>query len=191
MALFRTTSAVKSKKRDRNESLASYSDAHRHKRKHRGAWYEEERGLKAIKIERSPRKVQKPRGPFQRNFDSGVWLGSDESLDTDGAEYNREEADQKAFRVMEMGGSVDEEEGELAQEADNELESEPQEDDAHAVLYHKAMQTTEDPEHFEGPIFPYWQKQPDNLKGYHTWQQIAQRKVSECVESGDEAVDLS
>ncbi|KAL2037868.1 hypothetical protein N7G274_009343 [Stereocaulon virgatum] len=169
-------SSVTSRKRDRDECLASSSDAplfssddllaassdlyideHRDKRLHRGTWYDEERGLKIIKVERSPRKMSKPRGPFQRSFDSGIWLGSDESMGSEEpeAEADRDVAVRKALRVMEMGGSIDDDEelhpGELNHDS-NQLS----EDEGHATLVHKAMQTTKDPENVYGPVFPYW-----------------------------------
>ena len=165
-----------SRKRDRDEWLASSSDAplfssddllasssdlyideHRHKRLHRGTWYGEERGLKIIKVERSPRKMPKPRGPFQRSFDSGIWLGSDESMESEeaGAEADRDVAVRKALRVMEMGGSIDDDE-ELHPGEHNHDSNQLSEDDGHAALLHKAMQTTEDPDNVYGPLFPYW-----------------------------------
>lgn len=35
------------------------------------------------------------------------------------------------------------------------------------------------------------QKQPENLKEHHAWQEAALKKVMACVESGGEVVDLS
>lgn len=53
------------------------------------------------------------------------------------------------------------------------------------------MQAVEDPGDFEGPIFPYWRRQPENLKEHHTLQKAALRKVMNCVERGEEGLDLS
>jgi len=87
------------KKRERDECLPSSSDAplfssddlpassaenytrHRHKRQHRRAWYEEEDKCVEHVIRRSPVKTPRAKGPFTRNYDSGIWLGSDESAD--------------------------------------------------------------------------------------------------------------
>lgn len=72
------------------------------------------------------------------------------------AEANRDEAVRKALRVMVVGGSIDGEDGELAYEAGAGQENQSDDDDGYVALVHKAMQTTEDPDSFDGPVFPYW-----------------------------------
>ena len=61
------------------------------------------------------------------------------------------------------------------------------------TLFEKAMRTTEDPGNFEGPVFPYWGKQPEpgHISVLHARQIRAQAKVMACVEAGDEDIDLS
>ena len=99
---------------------------------------------------------------------------------------------------MESGGSINGDE-EVWHEDERELDLE---DKVHEstqtlkkrlpqALVNKALQTTEDPGGFEGPVFPYWQKQPGQLMGFHLVQEQAQRKVELCVEQGGQTVDLS
>ena len=206
-----TTSTV-NKKRDRDEYLASSSDTPlfssddllassienydgpRFKRQHRRAWYETDASSNRVTSPSSPKP--RMRGPFRRAQDSGVWLGSDDSTDTE--ENDRQDAVRRALRVMESGGSIDGDE-DLWHEDERELDlpDEVQEDTQtleeklQRALVNRALRITEDPGGFEGPVFPYWQKQPVLLMGYHLVQKQAQEKVISCVENGGEAVDLS
>ena len=197
------------KKRDRDEYLASSSDAPlfssddlpassaenyygpRVKRQHRRAWYETEESLKAPSATEKPRM----RGPFKRTQDSGVWLGSDESTEAEDNDWH--DAIQRTLRVLGSGGSIDGDEklwhedeieldGDKAHERSQTLEEKLQQ-----ALVNRALQMTEDPGGFEGPVFPYWQKQPGHLMGFHLVQEQAQKKVALCVEQGGEVVDLS
>lgn len=201
------------KKRDRDEDLASSSDTPlfssddlpassaenyygpRVKRQHRRPWYERDESRDSAPVPSST-KTPRMRGPFKRTHDSGVWLGSDES--TENEDNDRQDAVRRTLRVMESGGSIDGDE-ELWHESERELDLEDKvhesthtlEEKFQQALVKKALQTTEDPGGFEGPIFPYWQKQPGHLMGFHLVQEQAQKKVALCVEQGGEAVDLS
>lgn len=201
------------KKRDRDEYLASSSDAPlfssddlpassaenyygpRVKRQHRRPWYETDESLNSVVV---PSSTKKPRmrGPFKRTQDSGVWLGSDES--TESEDNDRQDAVRRTLRVMESGRSINGDEelwyadereldlGDKVHESTQTLEEKLQQ-----ALVNKALQVIEDPGDFEGPVFPYWQKQPGQLMGFHSVQEQAQKKVALCVEQGGETVDLS
>lgn len=201
------------KKRNRDEYLASSSDAPlfssddlpassaenynepRVKRQHRRPWYEIDKGWNSGSAHSS---VKKPRmrGPFRRTHDSGVWLASDES--TENEEFDRQDAVRRALKVMESGGSIDCDD-ELWHEDESGLDlgdkvhenTQTLEEKLQQALVNKALQITEDPGGFEGPVFPYWQKQPGHLLGFHSIQEQAQKKVALCVEEGAEVVDLS
>lgn len=210
------TSTV-NKKRDRDEYLASSSDAPlfssddlpassaenyygpRIKRQHRRPWYETEESLNSVTASSATEKphMAKPRmrGPFKRTQDSAVWLGSDESTETEDNDWH--DAVQRTLRVMGSGGSIDGDEelwdeegmeldGDKAHESSTTLEEKLQQ-----ALVNRALQMTEDPGGFEGPVYPYWQKQPGHLMGFHLVQEQAQKKVALCVEQGGEVVDLS
>lgn len=210
-ALPSSVASTVNKKRERDEYLASSSDAPlfssddlpassaenydgpRVKRQHQRRWYETGESLQGLTV---PPSTKKPsmRGPFKRTNDSGVWLGSDESTET---EDDWNDAVRRTLRVMESGGSIDDEEdlwhedeteldGEKAHESSQTLEEKLQQ-----ALVKRALQLTEDPGGFEGPVFPYWQKQPGHLMGFHLVQEQAQKKVALCVEQGGEVVDLS
>lgn len=195
------------KKRDRNETLASssdpplfssddilastsenYLDDHRNKRHHRRNWYEQE-GVIPYKA-KDPSTRSRLRGPFSRKYDSGVWLNSDESTES---EQDRRDAVHQALNILGDDGSVGGKNGYLALESESISGAATPEEDQKMILYHKALQTTEDPGDFEGPIFPYWGEQPDadRLQMFHTSQRHALNRVMECVESGKEVVDLS
>ena len=211
------TASSLSKKRDRDEYLASSSDAPlfssddlpassaenydvpRVKRQYHRLWYQHELGESRNRVTLTePPSTKKPRmrGPFKRTHDSGVWLASDES--TDNEDNDRQDAVRRALRVMENGGSIDGDE-ELWLEGENELDLGDEvhenvqtlEEKLQRALVYKALRITEDPGGFEGPVFPYWQKQPANLMSFHINQVQAQRKVALCVEQGAEIVDLS
>ena len=211
------TASSLSKKRDRDEYLASSSDAPlfssddlpassaetydgpRVKRQHQRLWYQhelEEPRKRVALTEPSSTKKPRMRGPFKRTHDSGVWLGSDES--TDNEDNDRHDAVRRALRVMENGGSIDGDE-ELWVEGENELDlgdevhagTQTLEEKLQQALVNKALRTTEDPGGFEGPVFPYWQKQPANLISFHINQVRAQKNVALCVEQGAEIIDLS
>ena len=200
------------KKRDRDEYLASSSDAPlfssddlpassaenyygpRVKRQHRRPWYETEESLNSVTA-RSATEKPRMRGPFKRTHDSGVWLGSDESTETEENDWH--DAVQRTLRVVGSGGSIDGDE-ELWHEDEIELDgdrahesSQTLEEKLQQALVKRALQMTEDPGGFEGPVFPYWQKQPGHLMGFHLVQEQAQKKVALCVEQGGEVVDLS
>ena len=201
------------KKRNRDEYLASSSDAPlfssddlpassaenynepRVKRQHRRPWFGTDEGCSSVSAHSS---MKKPcmRGPFRRTYDSGVWLGSDESIENE--ELDRQDAVRRALRVMENGGSIDSDD-ELWREDESGLDLgdkvheniQTLEEKLQQALVNKALQITEDPGGFEGPVFPYWQKQPDHLMGFHLIQEQAHKKVALCVEEGAEVVDLS
>ena len=147
-----------------------------------------------------PSSAKKPRmrGPFKRTYDSGVWLGSDES--TENEDVDRQDAVRRALKVMESGASIDDDnDEELWHEDEKELDLEKKvyasnqtlEEKLQQALVNKALRITEDPGGFEGPVFPYWQKQPGHLMGFHLVQEQAQKKVALCVEQGEEVIDLS
>lgn len=202
------------KKRDRDEYLASSSDAPffssddlpassadnyygpRLKRQHRRPWYDEpDESWNSVTVS-SLHKKPRMRGPFKRTDDSGVWLDSDES--TESEDNDRQDAVRRALRVMESGGSIDGDEdiwhkGGKEPDLEDKIHESTQtlEEKLQQALVNKALQIIEDPGGFEGPVFPYWQKQPGHLTGFHLVQEQAQKVVALCVEQGGEAVDLS
>lgn len=206
------TSTV-NKKRDRDEYSANSSDVPlfssddlpassaenydgpRVKRQHRRPWYEPDESWNSVTVPSSG-KTPRMRGPFKRTHDSGVWLGSDES--TENEDNDRQDAVRAALRVMESGGSIEGDE-ELWNEDERELDlgdkvhesTQTLEEKLQQALVNKALQMGEDPGGFEGPVFPYWQKQPGHLMSFHLIQEQAQKKVALCVEQGGETVDLS
>ena len=201
------------KKRNHEEYLASSSDGPlfssddlpassaenyiepRVKRQHQRPWYEIDEGWNGCPIHSSMKKPRMKK-PFQRNYDSAVWLGSDES--TENQDIDRQDAIRKALKVMELGGSIDGDD-ELWHEDEEGLDlgdsihenTRTLEEKLQQALVQRALQLTEDPGGFEGPVFPYWQRQPNYLSGFHLVQEEAQKKVASCVEEGGEVVDLS
>ena len=179
---------------------------HRNKRQHRRAWYEEEDSVKRVCL-RDGERIPRRKGPFQRNFDSGVWLGSDESLPSDEPDpaqvsqgtpvRRRPSLDQdEQDEEYEKQNEHDEHEEQLRDIEDEELEqclqwkSDPEEVQP-ITLESKAMETIVDPGVHAGPVFPYWQPQPTNLHRFHELQMRAAKRVAVCVEQGGEGVDLA
>ena len=165
------------------------------KRQRKGAWYETEEAseLHGKKNRRHPGlpRAACQRRPF-RKFDSGVYMGSDES--TVSELYEPSSAHEAAHIITKSTGT---DEGWNSEVEDLEHESfglrKPvmsgtlSEDQ----LFDKAKQTVDDPGDVEGPVFPYWQEQPVNLSQFRINQKLAQDKVFACVERGEEVVDLS
>jgi len=205
-----------SRKRDRDELIASSSDAplfssddlpsssadnyleKRRKRQHQRSWFEEDdlsniaspsvstrAQYSSDTVLRSP--IKRDRGPFTRAFDSGVWMGSDE---TTGDVYCDETTGLNLEEIEESEIAEDEEGSDDIIDGATFLARTP-EKQWRTDLITKAMQTIEDPGDFEGPVFPYWQKQPENLEAFHILQKAAQVLVSKCVDQGEEELDLS
>ncbi len=160
---------------------------HRHKRQQRRAWYEDEERISYV-VKRSPTKAPRARGPFTRKYDSAVWLGSDE--DTENEEEPPADLIPKIFREKENGGK-DDGKDEAVPGACSAGKTLIGAEAKQAGLLAKAMQNVEDPAETQGPIFPYWQTQPKNLKEFHLFQDAAAKKVLGCVEAGEEVLDLS
>ena len=79
---------------------------------------------------------------------------------------------------------------------DSDFEEEPDglEDDEKILpeeLRDLALRTTDDPQIFTGPVYPYWDDQPVDTKAFWRIQQAAHKEVNRCVDAGAEAVDLS
>lgn len=165
----------------------------RRKRQYKGSCYrvEEEDANCVKKTRRSPRSrgTRHQRRPF-RKFDSGVYMGSDESLPSELSDPLSEPGtcDTTTFSGVEAAvdnvETPESEHGQTQGLADSDAHNED-------PLIDKATQTTEDPGDFAGPVFPYWQQQPERIRHFHIAQRIAQEKVLECVERGEEVVDLS
>lgn len=51
--------------------------------------------------------------------------------------------------------------------------------------------TSEDPENFDGPVFPYWDVQPVSTEAFWRTQRAAIKEISICVDHGIETVDLA
>ena len=155
----------------------------RQKRQHPGPWY----GKQHVTVmKRRQPGIQRPRRKEPlRKVDSGVYLGSDEST---GSELLAEhEAAHDDLQLMGVHGMNDAY-GAMSEQEDEKsgIFTEPK----LASLVDKAMQTVDDPGDFGGPVFPYWQKQPESLHNFHMFQQHAYEKVLGAVEHGEEVVDL-
>lgn len=135
-------------------------------------------------------------GPFKRAHDCNARAGSDEP--TENEDIDRQDAVRRALRVMEIGGSIDgddepwhEDEKRLGLNDEVHERTQTLEEKLQQALINRALQLTEDPGGFEGPVFPYWQKQPAVWWDFHVAQEKAQKKVVLCVEEGSEVADLS
>ena len=53
------------------------------------------------------------------------------------------------------------------------------------------MEYFEDPGLRNGPIFPYWKDQPEDLEAFHEIQERACQKVKQVVDEEGDSVDLS
>ena len=190
-----------SRKRDRNDFLSSdgplfssddlpssSADNYlqpRSKRQYQRSWFESEDPAKleeeSFRYSSEP-KLPRSHRPLTRGFDSGIWLGSDET----NAEVSDLTDDNPKF--VEQSTPSDLESGDMNGGIPfQELSIERQ----HDILLWKVMQHTHDPGDTEGPVFPYWQNQPEDLTSFHATQAIACERIANCVETGEEHLDLS
>ena len=205
----------RSKKRDRDEHLASSSDAplfssddlpsssadnyleQRRKRQYQRTWFEPEHSnhtstflkpsLTNFDKPSSSATTHRTRGPFKRAYDSGVWLGSDETQEDEDADLD--EIIKWDAEVIERHGLFGDEASDFADEPNGSRRL--SQDDFYAILVESAMHNIEDPGNVEGLVFPYWQKQPEDLRLFHLLQREAQKRVLDCVDTGGEDLDLS
>lgn len=158
------------------------------KRQHVGTWYDDhhDHGMTSSTSLSSKRKPRE-RGPFRRNFDSGIYLGSDDTVEL------------PQDHESDSGGLIG-----IIPESSNLYELrrtdgvvvgrvESMSETGNDVLFNLAMETADgrDPMINEGHIFPYWQKQPEDLDMFHEVEAIAAGHIATCVEEGLETLDLS
>lgn len=158
---------------------------HRRKRQYKRAWFENEDS----NCEVTEPLGRRSRGPFRRNFDSGIHMPSEDSTDVEPCE--------KSVDVgSDLGSQDDETIGQADSDPDGSLESVSTSSDRSILQEErvkKAMRVfdSEDPMDFQGPVFPYWQPQPKDLDQFHRVQSYASRIIQRCIEEGGETVDLS
>lgn len=58
-------------------------------------------------------------------------------------------------------------------------------------LHDLALRTFEEPDRFEGPVFPYWEDQPANAKYFWHVQKDAAQYVGKCIDEEKDTIDLS
>lgn len=123
--------------------------AHHNKRQRRGPWWghkeQSDRPLPRTKVKRE----------FKRNLDSGVWMGSDSSVEDD-------------LDILAMSRTPTAE-----------------------SLREIALRTPEEPIRFDGPVFPYWDDQPIDTKYFWCIQKAAAMRIEECIDDGEDTIDLS
>ena len=176
-------------------SMDDYQQPSR-KRQRTGAWFEMDEATepRMKKNRRHPglRRSARTRRPY-RKFDSGVFMGSDES------QASASSGSPNVTQVLHtQAKSVPKDEGLDIDEEDVEgnmivqqLEAPKLEAYSEDQLFKKAMHTLEDPGDFQGPVFPYWDEQPANLEQFHFYQKYAHDKVLDCVDLGTQFLDLS
>lgn len=186
---------VTSKKRDISEFFADSSDPPmfssddqpatvenyaqpRSKRMRRGPWFDDDIG------EQQPKEneVQKRRrrGPLRRLLDSGVWMGSDESQEAEEEEWIMKDIDD--YLSDRASSPIDRSFTAL---------SKPEAETDETLLSRLASEYLEDPGFRSGPIFPYWQVQPDDLEAFHKAQMEAYSRVEGHADSTQYCLDLS
>ena len=178
-------------------SAENYLRPNTKKRQFRGQWWDEheiDRNAKRVQVEQGRRggdqrggenESKRGRGPFKRCWDSGVWLGSDDSVEDKEPEYQPAMRD-KEGKWQDADEEVAKFDGERRR--DRAVEDEESTD---TELRDLALDNLEDNERTEGFVWPYWQAQPEDLTAFHKAQGIASARVIDCVEKEKEKVDLS
>ena len=164
-------------------SSAEHYAQPRRKRQHRRTWYEDEE--KNSKRTRLSQTGKPGREKFSRNFDSGIWLGSDESVES---EISGKDETNNVERVW----SLPEDPLDLTEHEETKVVvisvKKGLEWERH--LRAKALGTIDDPEDFNGPIWPYWQKQPTDLRHANRVQQGVAQQVGDFIFMGQDTIDL-
>ena len=178
-------------------SAENYLQPNTRKRQFRGQWWDEhevERSAKRIQVEHKGKggtegerasESRRGRGPFLRCWDSGVWLGSDDSVGDQELDHQTELGEEER-RPRDAGGTIEEVDG---VRRGSEIAS--SEEDTDAELRELALENADDSGRNEEYVWPYWQPQPEDLGAFHQAQGIAVERVIECVEGERGEVDLS
>ncbi|KAL8829773.1 MAG: hypothetical protein Q9191_001821 [Dirinaria sp. TL-2023a] len=147
------------------------------KRQRRGPWYNH--SGKGVSLEQHYRPERRRRGPFRRDLDSGVWMGSDETEEMD--EEPRQEKGLSNGEYNAASGCL------------SPMSIPPREGKEHGEtsLLKRAAQYFEDPGLQHGPIFPYWQQQPQDLEAFHRAQKRALILTETYADSSQRVLDLS
>lgn len=119
------------------------------------------------------RRIKSRRGPFKRNFDSACWVESDGSDEERAKPYEQACGE---YASSEASGLS------LGAEATTYTFEQ---------LKSLALEASEDSFPSTGPVWPFWQPQPQDLTSFHQAQSKAVEKISAGIEDGKEAIDLS
>ncbi|KAL8675773.1 MAG: hypothetical protein Q9224_007385, partial [Gallowayella concinna] len=180
---------------DHPASFENYQEPHR-KRQRKGPWWGPQNG--GISPVRTKCKRE-----FTRNIDSGVWMGSDldleiedESIPSPGALGIRYPGNlipsmskpSESDVGRGISNSVSQRMDYMSSEANVIPGKGMTEPELCAVT---SSSTFEDPEIFNGPVFPFWDTQPHSLKAFWRNQKAAVEEIHKCIDRGTEIVDLS
>ena len=164
-------------------SSAEHYTQPRRKRQHRRTWFEdEEQNSKRTCFSRA---VKVKRGKFSRNFDSGIWLGSDESIESEVSGKGDTDDIERVWPLLEDTADVPENEDTKVV-----VISVKKGPEWERHLRAKALRTVDDPEDFNGPIWPYWQNQPKDLRQANRVQQSVAQKIGNLIFKGQDIIDL-
>lgn len=147
------------------------------KRQRSGPWYNH--NGKGVSLELHHRPERYRRGSFRRDLDSGVWMRSDET-----EEIDEKLCEEKGLSNQEYSAAF----GCLSS-----MSTPPKEGQEHGgtSLFKMAAQYFEDPGLRHGPIFPYWQEQPQDLEAFHRAQSRALAITETYADSTQRICDLS
>lgn len=170
---------------DRPSASAENHLKKRHKRQHQSSWATMDHVSDIAECGMHPEKPT-PQGPFRGAFDSGTWMGSNDIFMGIGFEVPKNSNDNSPTQDKDLP-----DDGESEESLDETTLAPKIKQPRYKDLFDEAMQTTKDPGGFEGPLFPYWRKQPENLETYHALQEAAHKKILACIVGNHEVLDLS
>ena len=168
----------------------------RSKRQHRRPWFEADDLANLIKVVEpilnqagqlcAPDNHLSKKLPIDGYRDRGVWRESDVSVEINKLDSHGKSKHLRVIDYFKTSRNGDFEFFDDVYSICQKLDKK-----RHQALLKRAEETLEDPSSFEGPVFPYWQKQPDGLGAYHLLQETAQLRILRFMKEGKEYFDFT
>ena len=171
-------------------SAENYAQPHQ-KAQHKRTWYDGDldHGAKRLCLRKMHDEGRsRSKGPLERSFDSGVFMNSDEAEEE--GDFDASASLTKSPTLMNKWSTFREYREKHGSSSDPSADLE-RETYTWSQLGELASKYVEDPGNFEGPVWPFWQPQPENLGRYHALQRQATAKVGAAFDKNDNSVDLS
>lgn len=176
-----------------HESSSENYPHDREQKQHRRTSYGESISAASPSVGRPLVRAPRLKGPSERNLDSGLCMPSDEDTEyeapvEDACDDTVDETPHESHTEDSIGPQTLPDD--LADRTLSEISSQVTAKDALRTM---ALETLEYPGDFEGPLFPYWQPQPeaDELDEINISMDHAHDRIVDCENTSREMLDLT